>query len=109
MGTRMTKRPNTKADENTGSCGAYSCSSRPEALRRRRKPGSGHSSSHCLLLVYRCTRAHSPHPRPSSLAWPLRFVRLFLFAGFFSLFAHGAPVYPYTLAASSTLAWPLVP
>jgi hypothetical protein len=26
-----------------------------------------------------------------------------------SLFAHGVPVYPYTLAASSSLAWPLAP
>ena len=26
-----------------------------------------------------------------------------------SLFAHSVPVYPYTLAASSSLAWPLVP
>jgi len=38
----------------------------------------------CLLIVYRYTRTHSPHP-PSSL------------------FAHSVPVYPYTLAASSSL------
>jgi len=36
----------------------------------RRKPGASSytvtrlSLSHCLLIVYRCTRTHSPHPPP---------------------------------------------
>jgi len=36
---------------------------------------------------------------PASRAWPL----------VPSLFAHSVPVYPYTLTASSSLAWPHVP
>jgi len=56
-----------------------------------------HSFPHCLLIVHQCTRTHPP---PSSeLAWPL----------VPALFAHGVPMYPHTLAASSCLVWPLVP
>jgi hypothetical protein len=48
---------------------------------------------HCLLIVYRCTRA-VPQARQ-----PRAGVR-----GGASLFAHTVPVLPYTLAASSSLA-----
>jgi hypothetical protein len=30
------------------------------------KQGTGHSSHTCLIIVYQCTRTHSPHPPP----WP---------------------------------------
>jgi hypothetical protein len=78
---------------------------------------ASHSSLDCLLIVYRCTRTHSPH-HP---AWDCHLSPDCLFIVYHTrtltpattssltgplvprLFAPDVPVYPYTLAAA---AWP---
>jgi len=71
--------------------------------RSRRGGGAVHAAPFaaqpdCCLIVYRRTRTHPPHPPP----WP---DRSFPFQLNLTV-AHGVLVHPYTLAASSSLAWP---
>ena len=61
---------------------------------------------HCLIILYHCTRTHSPHPPP----WPGHRGVLITGLATRSLAACSwCTVYPNTLAASSSLAWPVVP
>ena len=83
-----------------GSDGFATCTLDANKATRHVTAGPSYSSLDCLLMLNHCTSTHAPQLLS---AWSLT-----PFSQLTRLFAHRAPLvmYLYTLAASSSLAWP---